>query len=166
VRVSQIVVTDKALAAKLTAQARALAQTDSAGFEKLVAEHSVDAESKERGGDLTFIDRGSTEVPLHLIEAAFALKEVGHVSPPVQTQNGLHVLRLTQRRVGFVRPFADVKGEVRKQLYQQRRVARTEELVAEMRKSVKVEVFEDKLEHLIKNPPRAPGDGGAPDTKR
>jgi peptidyl-prolyl cis-trans isomerase C len=167
VRVSQIVVADKALAQKVADQARALAATDTAGFEKLVAEHSQDVDSRQRGGDLTFIDRGSTELPLHLIEAAFALKNVGDVSPPVRGDKGFHVLRLTQRKAGFVRPFEDVKGEVRKQLYQQRRIARIDELVAEMRKGVKVEVFQDKLEQLIKNPPaRPPADAGAADRNR
>jgi peptidyl-prolyl cis-trans isomerase C len=166
VRVSQIVVADKAQAQKLADQARALAATDVAGFEKLVAEHSQDVDSRQRGGDLTFIDRGSTHVPLQLMEAAFALKKVGDVSPPVQTDKGFHVLRLTQRRVGFVRPFEEVKGEVRKHLFAQRRIARIEELVAEMRKSVKVEVFGDKLELLIKNPPAARRPDASADQKQ
>ena len=156
VRVSQIVVSDRARAVELSAQARALGPKDEAGFRRLVSQHSLDDDSRLRGGDLTFIERASTDHPAAVVAAAFALRQVGDVSDPVASDRGFHVLRLTQRRAGFLRPFEEVKADVRKRLHQQRRAERVQAWVAEMRKNVKVELFEDKLEALGDKTPDHP----------
>jgi len=144
VRVSQILVKDRALADKVAAEARSQGKTD-AGFRALVSKYSEDVDSKELGGDLTFLDRKSTQFPPALIEAAYALKEVGDVSPPVASDKGFHVVKLTQRRAGFTRPIETVAGEIRRLILGDRRAKKMEEMVAQMREKLKVEIYEDQL---------------------
>ena len=95
-----------------------------------------------------FLDRRTLVHPKALVEAAFAIEEVNGVSPVVETEKGFHVLRLTQRRPALSRPFADVKREIRTRLLQEKRAKRMDEWVAEMRKQIKVEVFEDRLKEV------------------
>jgi peptidyl-prolyl cis-trans isomerase C len=147
VRVSQVLVKDRALAEKVAAEARVQARTDRSdkGFRELVAKYSEDEDSKSLGGDLTFFDRQSTQLPRPLVEAAFALKEVGDVSAPVASDKGFHVLKLTQRRAGFTRPIEGVSGEIRRLILRDRRAKKMEEMVAQMREKLKVEIYEDQL---------------------
>jgi peptidyl-prolyl cis-trans isomerase C len=145
VRVSQIVVKDAETAAKLVLEARALGARDENGFRRLVELHSLDEDSKQRGGDLTFVERDDRTHPPPVIEAAYKLAHIGQVSDPVETENGFHILRLTQKRVGFLRPFEDVKRQVRNLLYQERRSKKVDQWVQEMRGRVKIEVFDSNL---------------------
>jgi parvulin-like peptidyl-prolyl isomerase len=124
-------------------------------FRKLVDAESEDEDSKGRGGDLTFFDRKTTAFPKAVVEGAFALAEIGDVSPPIESDQGFHVLRLTQRRPGFVRPLEEVRQEVGRLVLQEKRTRKVEELVAEMRKSVKVEIYEDRLAKVVVPPASA-----------
>jgi peptidyl-prolyl cis-trans isomerase C len=145
VRVSQIFVKDKAKAAKAAAAAKGLPRADEKAFRDLVTKVSEDEDSKPRGGDLTFFDRKNTTHPKAVIEAAFALKEVNDLSPVVESDKGFHILKLTQRRPGFTRPFPEVKRQIQTRLFYDMRTKRMDAWVAEMKKKLKVEVFEDKL---------------------
>ena len=92
VRVSEILVKDKAKAEKVYAEAKAQPKTagaDQKGFRDLVTKYSEDEDSKTRGGDLTFFNKDSTTYPKAIIDASFKLSEVGDVSPPVKTDKGL-----------------------------------------------------------------------------
>jgi peptidyl-prolyl cis-trans isomerase C len=164
VRVSQVLVKDRALAVKVAGLARGLEPRDEEGFRRLVATLSVDEDSKQRGGDLSFLERGNqgggnSDQPRPVIEAAFALRTLGQVSDPIESARGFHVLRLTQRRVGFVRPYEEVRDQARAQLHYERRAQRLEQWVADMRKKVPVEVYEDKLTQIAAEAParRTPG---------
>ena len=146
VRVSQILVEDRAQAEKLAAEARRLPHNDGGkGFRELVQRYSLDEDSKGLGGDLTFFDRQNTQLPRPLIEAAFALKEVGDVSPPVASDKGFHVLKLTQRRPAFTRPLEGVSADIKRLILRDRRAMKQEEMVAEMRQKLKVQIYEDQL---------------------
>jgi parvulin-like peptidyl-prolyl isomerase len=156
VRVSQILVKDKAKASKAAAAVKALSPGDEKGFRDLVAKYSEDEDSKLRGGDMTFIERQSPQLPRPVVDAAFALKEVNDVSAPVQSDKGFHVLKLTQKRPGFTRPFPEVKRQIQGRLYAEMRAKRMSAWIAEMRARLKVEMYEDKLKDVkIEAPPTA-----------
>jgi peptidyl-prolyl cis-trans isomerase C len=152
VRVDQILIADAGKAAEVAAAAKRLSPTDAAGFRRLVAAHSEDQGSKARGGDLSFLQRGDGSVPTEVVDAAFALaakgNEVGQIAGPIPSAQGHHIIRLTQRRAGFVRPFEEVEPLVRTRLLEERRRHQIEAMIADVRGRVKVEVFEDRLEQV------------------
>jgi peptidyl-prolyl cis-trans isomerase C len=152
VRLEQILVRDATRAKKVAALAKALGPRDDAGFRRLVAEYSEDEDSKARGGDLTFLERTSSAAPPAVIAAGFALAEghdkVGLVAGPVESPQGFHIIRLTQRRAGFLRPFAEVERQLRARVAEERRRQQIDAWVAEMRERVKIEVFEDRLSQI------------------
>ncbi|HVR61912.1 MAG TPA: peptidyl-prolyl cis-trans isomerase [Polyangia bacterium] len=166
VRVSQILVKDKAKADKVAAEVRALPKTpvgtDQKPFRDLVAKYSEDEDSKGRGGDLLFIDKQSPQYPRPVVDAAFALKEVGDVSAPVKSDKGYHILKLTQKRPGFNRPLAEVKRQIQQRLFRDIRTKALDDFYAEMKKKTNVEVFEDNLGKVVVDTSGADGMGRSP----
>jgi peptidyl-prolyl cis-trans isomerase C len=162
VRVSQIFTKDKAKAGKTLAAVKALKPADEKGFRDLVTKLSEDEDSKPRGGDLTFFDRRNATYPKQVVEAAFELKEVNDVSPIVASDRGFHVLKLTQRRPGFTRPFPEVKRQIQTRLFYEMRTKRMEAWVKEMKEKLKVEVFEDKLKQVKVDTSPTAANAGAP----
>ena len=145
VRISQIVVPDKALATRLLKQVRALRRNDAAGFAAIAAKHSIDAPSREKGGDAGYLSRDSGAFSPTVRAAAFLLREPGEVADLVETEHGVHILRLTDRRAAAPRPLAEVREQIRQRVLQERRVARTDALISESRSRSKVQVFNDRL---------------------
>lgn len=166
VRVSQILIKDKATAAKVAAEAKATARGTGAradeAFIALVRKHSQDEDSKGHGGDLTYFDRKTAPYPRPVVEASFALKDVGDVSDPIESDAGFHILKLKQRRPGFTRPLPEVQAEIRRLILQERRTKKIEELVAEMKQKVKVEIYEDELKKIPVQTSALVGASGTP----
>jgi|WetSurMetagenome_2_1015567.scaffolds.fasta_scaffold72020_2 peptidyl-prolyl cis-trans isomerase C len=148
VRASQILVKERAKAVKILAAVKALPKSDMKGFRDLVTKESEDADSKLRGGDLTQFDRSSTQHPQSVVNAAFALKEIGDVSDLVSTDKGFVILKLTERRPALSRTFEDAKVEIQKRLLDDLRASRKKDFVEEARKTTKVEIYEDQLAKL------------------
>ena len=69
---------------------------EGADFAELARQHSADAQSRGRGGDLGMV---GFDAPIHpsFKEPAFALEEVGDVSGVVETPYGFHLIKLTDR---------------------------------------------------------------------
>ena len=148
VRVSQILVKERAKAAKVLAEVKALPKTDMKAFRDLVAKYSEDADSKPRGGDLTQFDRATTQHPKSVVTAAFALQEIGDVSDLVATDKGFAVLKLTERRLALSRSIEEVKPEIQRRLLDDLRTKKKKEYIEEARKAIKVEIDEEQLAKL------------------
>jgi peptidyl-prolyl cis-trans isomerase C len=148
VRVSQILVKDKAKAPKILAEVKALPKLDWKGFRELVAKYSEDADSKPRGGDLTQFDRNSPLHPQAVVASAFALKEIGDVSDLVATDKGFVILKLTEHRPALSRSLEEAKLEIQKRLLGDLRTKKKNEFVEAARKDVTVEIYEDQLAKL------------------
>jgi len=95
------------------AQAEKLLQElrNGADFEALAREHSADPGSAAKGGDLGFFPKGKM-VPA--FDAALdALDKPGSLSPVVESEFGLHIIRLEARKPGSLRSFDEVKEQLR-----------------------------------------------------
>ena len=154
VRVSQILVKDKAKADKAYAEARALPKGpanvgDGKGFRDLVTKYSEDEESKPRGGDLSFFAADSATTPKAIVDGAFKLKEVGDVAAPIKTDKGFAILRLTQKRPGFSRPLPEVKRQIQQRLFRDLRAKSMDAFVADLKKKSNIEIHEDNLAKVV-----------------
>jgi peptidyl-prolyl cis-trans isomerase C len=148
VRVSQILVKERAKAAKVLAAAKALPKSDLKAFRDFVTKESEDADSNQRGGDLTQFDRTSTLHPKAVVTAAFTLKDIGDLSDLVSTDKGFVILKLTDHRPAVSRSLEEAKVEIQKRLLEEIRTQKKKEYVEEARKTVKVEIYEDELAKL------------------
>ncbi|MFC2074930.1 peptidylprolyl isomerase [Bdellovibrionota bacterium] len=107
-------------------------------FSELAKEYSEDPSAK-RGGDLDYFSSDRMVKPFS--DAAFALKKVGSISPPVRTQFGWHIIKLTGNR-----SFKDAdKNILRQEVLRAKRTALLEEYFASLRTRYKVETFPGKL---------------------
>ncbi len=85
---------------------------DGKDFAALAKENSTDLGSKNQGGDLGWLDKGTTDEAFE--SALFGLKK-GEISAPVLTSEGYHIIDLRDIRPGKTRSFDEVKPELTKQ---------------------------------------------------
>src|SRR5690606_17147143 len=96
VRVSAIILKNKAQAERVLIEAKGDAGKTNKGFRDLVMKYSIDEETKLRGGDLRYLDMKNTEVPAPVIKAAFGLTTTGDVSDVIAAGNGtFYILKQT-----------------------------------------------------------------------
>ena len=86
-------------------------------FAELAKQHSQDPGSATKGGDLGYFGRGAT--PKAFEDAVFQMK-VGEISPPVESVDGFHIIRLMAVKAGQSRSFEQVRGQIETDLKRQR----------------------------------------------
>jgi peptidyl-prolyl cis-trans isomerase D len=86
-------------------------------FGKIAQEVSDDPGSKARGGDLGFFGRGQMVAAFE--EAVFGA-EPGEIVGPVETDFGVHLIEVLERREGGLQPFDQVMPQIRQQLLAER----------------------------------------------
>ena len=124
--VRHILVNSKSLADKLEAQLKA-----GADFGALAKKYSKDPSSAPQGGKLT-ISQGET-VP-QFDKVAFSIK-TGVISAPVHTQYGWHIIEaLSPVKPAKVTPLSSVKQSIEQTLMQQKKTAKMNAWVAEVKK--------------------------------
>jgi peptidyl-prolyl cis-trans isomerase C len=106
--------TDEAQKKKARAEAQSvLAELKKGGdFAALAKEHSQDASSAARGGDLGLIVRGKTAPAFE--QAAFALRQPGELSEVVRTDFGYHIIKLDERMPARRQSFESVRESILK----------------------------------------------------
>ena len=100
---------DKEGARKLAQDLLAKARARPDDFGKLAQEYSKDPGSAAKGGDLGLFGRGMMVKPFE--DAAFGLK-AGEISDAVESEFGLHIIRVTEVKGGAIAPFEQVKGKI------------------------------------------------------
>ncbi|MDY0011316.1 MAG: SurA N-terminal domain-containing protein [Rhodocyclaceae bacterium] len=123
-RASHILIQTSASASEAeSAKARALAddllarvKADPSKFGSLAREFSQDPGSSAKEGDLGFIGRGVMVKPFE--DAVFSLKE-GEISGLVQSEFGLHIIRLTAIKPAQGKAFDAVRDEIQVELKRQ-----------------------------------------------
>lgn len=115
-RVSHILIPvdggNKAAARKTADDLVAKLRANPADFAKLAREFSKDPGSAAAGGDLGFFGRNMMVKPFE--DVAFKLK-TGEISDPVETDFGLHVIRVADIKPAQVKPFEEVRGELERE---------------------------------------------------
>jgi len=148
IRASHVLLKDEATAKEVRAQL--VANPDS--FAEVAKEKSTDQGSGRRGGELGLFGPGRM-VP-EFESAAFALKP-GEISEVVKTQYGWHVIKVTERKEGTVRPFEQVKAQIKSQLANQRLQEQLDRYMSELRAKADVQVDQKALEALEPPPAEA-----------
>jgi len=98
----------RAEAEKVLAQAR-----KGMDFAELAKKNSKDSNSAKKGGDLGFFTR--QKMVREFADAAFALKP-GEISDVVQTEHGLHVIKVEEVRPERVESFEEARGPIEESL--------------------------------------------------
>jgi peptidyl-prolyl cis-trans isomerase C len=180
IRASHIVLKTKPEAEKLLADLKAHA-TDSRYFREAVAKHSMDKDTKDRGGDLGYFSKPQERredepaVPKAVAEAAWKLGGADQLSDEiVETDKGFHIVRVTNKREEMNRSFESVKRMIENRLLRDMRKEAMDKFIEGLRAKAKIEIFKDNLAKL-KIEGGAPGDlapgfrpppeGEAPHTK-
>jgi len=119
-----------------------LAQLKSGGkFEELAKKNSVDS-SSAKGGDLGWFGKGSM-VPA-FEKAALALKE-GQISDVVKSDFGFHIIKLTGKRPAGIRPFEEVKEQIKGAIMPTKQQEIFQKIKDELKKTAKITIKEDVL---------------------
>jgi parvulin-like peptidyl-prolyl isomerase len=109
-----------------------------ADFAQMAEKHSMDKGSAVRGGDLDFFARGQM-VPA-FEKAAFSLSE-GQISDIVETQFGLHLIKVVEKKGATKLRFDQAENDLREYLFRSSQQNAFEEYVAELRKSSDIKVL-------------------------
>lgn len=169
-RVSVVVLRDEASAKEALAAAKKADGPTQWG--EIVRAKSIDPQARanvpvDLAGDLGIVSppgdpRGeNTRVPEEVRAAVFEIGEVGHTLDKVVAARGkFYVVRLTQKLPPHERTYEEAERSIRVKLAQDKLRAREDELLAELRKSVKVEIDEGALASAKVDM----GDGGGPAT--
>ncbi|WP_242212651.1 peptidylprolyl isomerase PrsA [Bacillus cereus group sp. BfR-BA-01383] len=110
IKVSHILVSDENEAKEIKNKLDA-----GASFEELAKQESQDLLSKDKGGDLGYLNSGKMTPEFET--AAYKLK-VGQISNPVKSTNGYHIIKLTD--IKDLKPYDEVKDSIRKNLEEER----------------------------------------------
>jgi len=102
-----------------------------------LAKKKSEGPSASDGGDLGFFRRG-VMVP-EFDKVAFSLKD-GEVGDPVRTKFGWHVIKVEERRSVGVKPFDEMKEELRERILLGQMEKYTEDYVQELRQGAAVEI--------------------------
>lgn len=84
-------------------------------FSSLAKKYSEDLSTRDKGGDLGFF----TEQGLassSFIKSVFSLKKVGDISNIVETSLGYHLIKLTEIKPAYTKPFEEVKKQIKEEL--------------------------------------------------
>lgn len=171
-RVSHIVVETQEQADALVAEARS---ADARGFRQLAQERSVDPDSRQRGGDLRYFDdhgvspnSAEPAVAEPIVQAAFALTNIGDVADPVQVApNRFSIVKLTGLRPAEHRSFEDARDGIRLRLWRQRRQSELESFVDTLRTRIPTELHPERMQNLrFEAPDRLSADPHGPNAER
>jgi parvulin-like peptidyl-prolyl isomerase len=116
----------KAKAAEVIQRAR-----DGEAFEGLAKQYSDDGSTNADGGDLGMIEPGT--IATEWEEVVFSM-EKGEVRGPVSGPRGLHVFYVSELVKDDVKPFEEVKEEIRNELYRREMDKQTRQWMDELRK--------------------------------
>ena len=103
-------------------------------FEALAGEHNIDA-PRNLGGLIGWMRAGMMVEAFE--KAAFGLNK-GDISHVVKTESGYHIIKVDDRKEGYIKPFKDAKADVLKAI----RKKQLEAFKDELKKALEIKVYE------------------------
>lgn len=134
----------EALAAAEAARAKLVAGAD---FQALAREVSEDVNAKTNGGRLSWLPRGATDPAFE--QAAFALRNKGDLSQPIESSFGYHVIRLEGRRAPRQPSFEEVRAKIVDDLRKQYLAEARDKEINAIRADPRIEVNQEAVDALI-----------------
>jgi parvulin-like peptidyl-prolyl isomerase len=134
VKVSHILVKTEAEAKDLLAKIKG-----GEDFAKLAKEKSTDPTTKDKGGDLGFVQRGGI-FGAEFDQLAFSLP-AGEVGGPIQTQFGWEIVKAFEKKPEVQRTFEESKADTEKILKNQKESTKAREWLEKVRKKARIKIF-------------------------
>lgn len=117
---------------------------EGADFAELAKSKSLDAATKDQGGDTDFFARGEKEEAVET--AAFKLAK-GEVSEPVKTSEGYQVIKVTEKKEAHTATLEEKQDEIRKGLVSQQVASMSGMWLEDVRSKAKItNTFTDAAE--------------------
>ncbi len=117
-------------------------------FDEVAKKESIDKSSGPKGGDLGYFSRGQ-QVP-DFVRSAAGLK-VGEISNPVKSEDGYHIVVVTDKKMGPVVEFERVKDMVSQKLSGEKQKEAFDKYLAELKKNYTIEINKDAVKKLSEN---------------
>lgn len=128
---------DEATAKKVLAQLQDKSTTMAAAAKK----YSIDTASATKGGDLGW----PTQAYVPEFQAALDKLSKGQMSGLVESQYGIHIVKVTDVRSGSQKSLAEVKSQIQQIIIQQRRSDAYQQFLNDLRKKAKIEYIDAEL---------------------
>jgi len=106
-------------------------------FTELAKQYSDDDGTKASGGDLGWVGKG---VLVDALDDAMQAMEPNDVRGPIRTDRGWVILQMVERKSGDLKPYEEIKEQLRKQLYDQQVEKAQQSWLRELRKKAHVDV--------------------------
>lgn len=117
-------------------------------FNVLAKEFSEDKSVETNNGELGVFSAERMVKPFS--DAVFAMKKEGSISDLVETQFGVHIIKLNKVLPGELRPFEKVKGQIVKTVQTDMRVKQRERLLIEARGGEGAILNNEAIEKMVK----------------
>ena len=145
VRARQILVSDPQTAQQIEEQLKA-----GADFATLAKQNSIDAGTREFGGEIGWFARGKM---LKVLDRAAWSQPVGVVGPPLRSPLGYHIVEVEEHRPAFNATIASVHDDIVKELTREREQKLMPKLLAQISANAKIVVHDPHFASMY--PPRA-----------
>lgn len=126
---------------KLFNEVYAKAQKNPKDFESLAKQYSKDPGTKDKGGDLGFVQRA--DLVKEFGDVAFSQK-VGTISK-ANSPFGKHIIYVTDKKAAGVQPLSEVKESLKEYLTQSVKTSALKDLVEDLQKKAKIEYIDESL---------------------
>lgn len=120
-------------------------------FGSVAREYSEERSSRYRGGVIGWlVDHSAMHYKWEkeVTEAAFGLEDVGEISPVVETEQGLYLLRLVANKPAQQQPLASLHDGIHRRLLLEKRKQEKQRIIAELQNGLKVDVNEQLLKEI------------------
>ena len=109
-----------------------------AEFERMAQMYSEDEATSDLGGDWGWIERNTLNE--QLTKAAFSLK-AGQTSPVIQIGDSFYILYVEARKNASVKPMAEVREEIERNLIQQERMKAQQRWIDTLRRKAYIKIM-------------------------